>query len=276
MEWSDPASTAICGVLFVVAGFVLAITAGRRARDKVAPALASASLGAIGLFFVVFELVADVPSGWRSTIISRSFEVPIILFTSFLYMWIAGRFRMSPYEAGTYSIAVQHPRLQKLLLYSPAVLFTAWGYSLIAYLMSPQPELSSYAAADPQYFLLALPAALPAMMYLVIAASVFARAIRVSRNWTVAVKNGALSVALSLWVLGNCNALMQIWVQSFLNNPVRRNTIDIVLGVNDYLQLFFLVSLVSAVGLSVSTANPISRGRRAASKLIAMFSKKTK
>lgn len=183
---------------------------------------------------------------------------------------------MSPYEAGTYSIASQHPRLQKLLLYSPAVLFVAWGYSLLAYLISPQPELSSYAAADPQYFVLALPAALPAMMYLIIAAWVFAKAIRVSRNWAVAIKNGALSLALSLWLLGNCNAMVQIWVQSFLNNPGRRNAINIVLGVNDYLQILFLVSLVSAVGLSVGTASPISRGRRAVSRLRAKFSKKKK
>lgn len=274
MQWSDPASTAICGVLFLAAGFVLAITAGRRDRDKVAPALASASLAAIGVVFVVFELVADVPTGWRTTVISRLFEVPVIVFTSFLYMWIAGRFRMNPHEAGTYTIAVEHPRLRKLLLYSPAVLFVAWGYSLVAYLISPQPELSTYAAADPQYFVLAVPAALPAMVYLAIAAWIFAKAVRLSRNWAVAIKNGALSLALALWLLGNFNVLLHAWAKSFLNNPARSNMIDIQLGINDYLLVLFLVSLIAAMVLSVGTANPISRGRRAVSKSRAKLSKK--
>lgn len=271
MEWTDPVAPVVFGSLFLAVGFMLVVVAGQRRRDKLVPALAGGGLGMIGVIFVLLEITSEPPPGFETTLIQRVIEIPIILFTAGLYWWMAGRLRMSfyatAYESAPQQIVGERPKLRKALFYSPVVLFAAWGYSFIAFWISPQPEIGAYEAADPKFFVLALPAALPGMAYLVMAVWVFIKATKISNTTALTIKYGAFAVAFLVWLLNNFNSLLQAWAASHLDNPARRELIDIQWTVQDYMLPVFLISLVVAIVFTAGTSGPIVAIRRWTGKL---------
>lgn len=258
MSWSNPLSPTLIGSLLLIVGFVMAVVASRRDKDKLAPALASISLGLLGVFFLLPAFVTEPPEGVRINFAQRLVEIPVILFTVFIYWWIAGRFRTSHREATAHIVVAERPQLKKVLFYSPVVLFGAWFYSLIAFWIWPQPEIGRYQAADPAFFALALPAALPGMAYAAIATWVFLKSTQIRTNKAVTIKNLAFGVAFGVWLTNNVGSLGQAAAASYVENPARHQLVDILFTVQDYLLPVFVVSLGTALLLTATTSGPIT------------------
>lgn len=258
MSWSNPLSPTLIGSLFLIVGFVMAVVASRRNKDKLAPILASISLGLLGVFFLLPAFVPEPPEGVRINFTQRLVEIPVILFTVFIYWWIAGRFRMSRHEAAPHIIAAARPKMKKVLLYSPVILFCAWFYSLVVFWLWPQPEIGRYQAADPAYFVLALPAALPGMAYAAIATWVFLKSTQIRTNKPVTIKNTAFGVAFGVWLTNNVGSLGQAAAASYVENPARRQLVNVLFTVQDYLLPVFVLSLGTALVLTATTSGPIT------------------
>lgn len=258
MSLPNPLPTTVLGGLLLLVGFVLAVVAGRRYTDKIAPALASVSLGLLGVFFVLFEFVPQPPAGLQTNVTQRLVEIPFILFTVFIYWWLAGRIKMSHREAAPHIIVAARPRLKKVLFYSPLVLFGAWFYSLIVFWISPQPEIGRFEAADPAFFVLALPAALPGMAYAAVATWVFAKSTKVRTNKAVSIKSAAFSVAFGVWLTNNVTSLMQAGAASYVENPARRELVEVLWTIQGYLLPVFVVGLGTALLLTATTSGPIA------------------
>lgn len=209
-------------------------------------------MGTIGLAFLL-PTVLEMPGERADIVIQRAIELPVIAFTSAIYLTLAGKLASPRRRAAPFGIVADHPKLKRLFAWSPLVLVSAWGYSCVVEMVWPVP-LNALAEAPQRAIFLALPAALPGIVYVGLASWVLAKAVRRSPSWRLSFKNVSFALAFFCWFLASMNTILQLGVASLVEDPSRTQITLAQITFQGYLAIPFLIFLVTAISL---TAAPI-------------------
>ena len=189
-------------------------------------------------------------SGWRSEILAASVvELPAVFLISWVCLAQVGGGPNTPNSSPSGPV-VRHPRLRKVLGWSPAVLLTSWVFATLVGFAWPSPAMQPYTSAPVQFVMFKWPISIPQMLYAGLAAAVFAMA-AMSRSSApvLRLRNGAFFISMvSLALVGGESALIA-GVRWWVAGQRRREIIDSLLMFETVIAVVCFASLILGLTL---------------------------
>jgi hypothetical protein len=250
--WTEHLPPFFWPVLMAALSVCFAVLALTRARGGWFAPLASVNCFLIAVESVVLSHPELAP--WRAQVlVMRLTELPIVTGVCAMCLGQAGVLSWPRRSAAPFGEAAFRPRLRRVLMASPAAMFSAWLLALVGQMIWPVPSFDPFAPWRPRDFFLLAPLCLPILTYLALLSWLFAKAAGPrAPSSRLRAKNLSLSIGIFAYFLVLVNVVVGCGVQAFAPDGPRQAITRVQFVLDDHLVVVSLVALPLALALGTA------------------------